>query len=145
MATKGKKIKTSMEQIKFKFNDGGRSLYFKAAGVGDCAVRATAIASGRDYKEIYDLFRKACKGSPRDGVDKKVIYKVMEQLGATWTPTMEIGNGCKVHLRPDELPQGRIVCNCSRHLVAVIDGVINDTYDSSRGGRRCVYGYWKFN
>jgi len=27
--------------------------------------------------------------------------------------------------------------------VAVIDGVINDTYDCSREGTRCVYGYWE--
>jgi hypothetical protein len=31
----------------------------------------------------------------------------------------------------------------SRHAVAVIDGVIHDTYDCSRGGKRCVYGYWR--
>jgi len=24
----------------------------------------------------------------------------------------------------------------------VLDGVIHDTHDPSRGGRRCVYGYW---
>jgi hypothetical protein len=24
----------------------------------------------------------------------------------------------------------------------VIDGVIHDTFDPSRGGTRCVYGYW---
>ena len=29
-------------------------------------------------------------------------------------------------------------------ITAVIDGVINDTYDPSRGGKRCVYGYWVF-
>jgi hypothetical protein len=25
----------------------------------------------------------------------------------------------------------------------VIDGVIHDTHDCSRGGTRCVYGYWR--
>ena len=25
----------------------------------------------------------------------------------------------------------------------MIDGVIHDTYDPTRGGTRCVYGYWK--
>jgi hypothetical protein len=56
---------------------------------------------------------------------------------------MQIGSGCKVHLRADELPNGRLVVHTSRHSTAVIDGVIHDTYDPSRGGNRCVYGYWK--
>jgi len=30
----------------------------------------------------------------------------------------------------------------SRHLTTVIDGVIYDTYDPSREGTRCVYGYY---
>ena len=56
---------------------------------------------------------------------------------------MKIGSGCKVHLSDDELPPGRLVVMLSRHAAAVIDGVLHDTHDSSRGGSRCVYGYWK--
>ena len=55
---------------------------------------------------------------------------------------MGIGTGCTVHLNPNELPKGRIICRVTRHYVAVINGVINDTYDCSRDGTRCVYGYW---
>lgn len=129
----------------FEYNDGGRSKYFSAKKVGDCAVRSTAIASQRDYKEVYNLYKKISGKTPRDGVSKTAIRKVMEILGAKWVPCMTIGSGCKVHLKAEELPMGRIVCNCSGHLVAVIDGVINDTYDCSREGTRCVYGYWIFN
>ena len=67
----------------------------------------------------------------------------MKELGFEWTATMQIGSGCKVHLKSDELPKGRLVCVVSRHYVSVIDGVINDTHDCSREGTRCVYGYWK--
>jgi len=66
----------------------------------------------------------------------------MESLGWQWTSTMQIGSGCTVHLRPDELPQGRLVVSLSRHVVAVIDGVAYDTHDPTRGGLRCVYGYF---
>ena len=55
---------------------------------------------------------------------------------------MFVGSGCKVHLKANELPKGRILCVVSNHYVAVIDGVINDTYDPSREGTRCVYGYF---
>lgn len=128
----------------FIYNDGGRSRYFKAKSVGDCCVRAGAIAAGRDYKEVYDLARRLSGESPRNGMSKKDSKRLMEALGGKWHTTMAIGSGCKVHLKADELPVGRLVCNCSGHLVAVIDGVINDTFDSSRGGTRCVYGYWVF-
>jgi len=55
---------------------------------------------------------------------------------------MSIGSGCKVHLDGNELPEGRLVASLSKHVAAVIDGVINDTYDCSREGTRCVYGYY---
>lgn len=30
----------------------------------------------------------------------------------------------------------------SKHLTCVKDRVLYDTYDCSRDGTRCVYGYW---
>ena len=65
------------------------------------------------------------------------------ELGFEFVATMTIGSGCKVHLKAEELPKGTIICRVSNHYVTVIDGVINDTYDCSRNGTRCVYGYWK--
>jgi hypothetical protein len=35
-----------------------------------------------------------------------------------------------------------IIVVLSGHLTAVIDGVIYDTHGPSRGGTRCVYGYY---
>lgn len=135
-----------MELLQFNKNDGGRSLYFKADGVGDCVTRAVAIASGKDYKEVYDLIFRLTKKTPRNGVTKAGVKKVMAALGAKWVPLMEIGSGCKNHLRAGEIPmQGNIVCNLSGHVTAVVNGVINDTFDPSRGGMRCVYGYWVFS
>jgi hypothetical protein len=55
---------------------------------------------------------------------------------------MRVGSGCRVHLRADELPPGRLIVRVSKHVAAVIDGVIHDTFDCSRGGTRCVYGYF---
>ena len=133
--------------MSFQYDDGGRSRYFKGEA-GDCVIRSLAICTGRDYKTIYDELFELTGKSPRDGVSikKPEIKKwYFPKLGLEWTPTMKIGQGCKVHLRADELPPGRLICNCSKHLVAVIDGVIHDTYDCSRDGTRCVYGYWQLN
>lgn len=78
----------------------------------------------------------------------------MKSLGFEWVPTMFIGQGCKVHLTDGELPAGRLVVIVSKHLTAVIDGVIHDTYSPERNihwthgdgtntiQRRCVYGYY---
>ena len=137
----------------WEYNDGGRKEAGYKGRVGDCAVRAIAIASQKPYKEIYDLVNKFAKkerigkrkrgiSSARDGVYNTTFKKVMLHLGFKWQPTMQIGSGCTVHLKADELPKGRIVCNVSRHYVAVVDGIIQDTYDPSRNGTRCVYGYF---
>lgn len=130
--------------MKFIYNDGGRSQYYKADKVGDCVCRAIAIAAQKDYKEVYKTIKEVTKENPRNGLSKRATKKICEYYGGVWVATMKIGSGCKVHLSEDELPKGRLVCNLSGHVTCVIDGVINDTYDCSRDGKRCVYGYWKF-
>jgi hypothetical protein len=137
------------------YNDGGRAAAGFKGDTGDCVTRAIAIATQLPYQEIYDLVneeaqrerpgskrRKGKRSSARTGVFKDTKRRVLERLGWTWTPTMQIGQGCTVHLRADELPAGRLVVGVSRHSVAVIDGIIHDTHDPSRDGTRCVYGYW---
>jgi len=146
--------------MEFIFNDGGRADTGYKGSAGDCAVRAIAIATGIPYGEVYDTLKKAngefaktkrCRvarklkkkgSSPRDGNYKKVYRQYLESLGWKWVPTMFIGQGTKVHLKKDELPDGKLIVNVSKHLTAVIDGVIHDTYDCSRDETRCVYGYY---
>lgn len=133
------------------YNDGGRREAGYQGSAGDCFCRALAIAAEMPYQQAYDLINKHCsrerrrkgRSDARSGVHKRPIQWVMQSLGWSWTPTMFIGQGCKVHLRDGELPGGRLVVSVSRHMVAVIDGVIHDTHDCSRHGTRCVYGYWQ--
>lgn len=125
------------------YDDGGRSQYFKA-NAGDCVTRAVAIATGKDYKEVYNTIRRLIGYSPRNGVYKKDTKKVMEYFGGKWKACMGKGTGCQVHLTDSELPYGTIICNLSRHVVCVIDGVIHDNHNPSRNDGRCVYGYWVF-
>ena len=117
------------------------------------AVRERLIATGKPYQEVYDALnalatrertgkRKKTISNARTGVHKATYHRYLISLGWKWTPTMAIGQGCKVHLKADELPSGRLIVALSRHLSVVIDGVIHDTHDPSRGGTRCVYGYF---
>lgn len=138
----------------FVIDDGGRAAAGFKGEAGDCGARAIAIAVGLPYRDAYALVnrisvneraskRRRGKSSARTGVHNVTMRQIMAELGWAWVPTMTIGSGCKTHLRADELPSGRILCNVSKHYVAVIDGVIHDTYDPSRSGTRCVYGYWQ--
>ena len=142
-----------MSSNHFKYNNGGRSDAGFKGTTGDCVVRAITIATGFTYSEIYstmNLFvkderltkRKRNKSASRTGVHKDQIKKFLNALNWTWIPTMFIGQGCKIHLKADELPSGILIVSLSKHVTCVIDGVINDTYDCSRNGTRCVYGYW---
>ena len=146
--------------IDFIYNDGGRAEAGFKGKTGDCVARAVAIASGLPYKEVYDRLAegnanqrvtKRTRGLKKNGVKtashginvtRKWFKDYMKELGFEWVPTMQIGSGCRVHLDEDELPKGRLVCSVSRHSTAVIDGVLNDTYDCSRMGTRCGYGYY---
>ena len=44
--------------MEWKYNDGGRSKYFSAKRVNDCVVRSIAIATNKDYKEVYQTIKK---------------------------------------------------------------------------------------
>ena len=153
--------------MEFKYNDGGRSEYFKAKDVGDCVTRAIAIAMRKDYKEVYDELNRRSKadrskrhgkGSSRDGVYKSVWKKYLKDAGWIYVTTCGFGSRAKkLRFVDGALPaKGRLIVQLSGHLTALIDGVVNDTYDCSRqqyvdwatgdvvtNDERCVYGYWK--
>jgi len=162
------------ERMKVVRDDGGRASYgYKGTAPGDCVCRSIAIVTGRPYVEIYARLNQGSsdeRGSrgatARSGIrtTRKWFKDLMKELGFEWVPCMGIGTGAKVHLWGGELPMGRLVVKVSRHLTAVIDGVIHDTFDPQRDvhimdfnganssddprvthrvARRCVYGYWK--
>ena len=148
-----------MNTLHFIERDGGRAAAGFKGTAGDCVCRAIANATGLPYREIYERLaegnatqrnskRKGKRGarSARDGIftSREWFKRYMRELGFVWVPTMQIGSGCKVHLRAGELPEDkRLVVSLSRHYSAVVNGVILDTYDPSREGMRCVYGYWQ--
>jgi len=123
-------------------DDGGRSNAGYKGDTGDCVVRAIAIATEIDYKTVYDELFELSGKTPRNGVKRKVYEKYLLSKGFKWVSCMQIGSGCRVHLSGRELPAGRLVCRLSKHLTAMVDGVIHDTFDPSRSGQRCVYGYF---
>ena len=151
---------SSAHALDFCLNDGGREAAGFKGGAGDCVVRAIAIATQLPYMQVYEDLRMAntvyadqrndklarrlnAKGSsPRNGNHRNVFHDYILGHGFDWVPTMKVGGGCQIHLRATELPSGTLIVKVSKHLSAVIDGVIQDTHNPSRGGSRCVYGYY---
>ena len=135
------------------FDDGGRSSTKFTGETTDCVVRAIAIATGTPYAEVYQDLNMLAQGerprkgskrsSSRTGVYRRTYERYLLTRGWKWTPTMGIGTGCRVHLRSNELPAGRLVVSLSKHVCVVIDGVAHDTHDPTRDGTRCVYGYYQ--
>jgi len=150
----------SIQTFPLQLNDGGREKAGFRGGAGDCVVRSIAIAAKLPYMQVYEDLRSANQNyaelkndrlarrlnnkgsSPRNGNHRNVFHDYILGLGFEWVPTMQVGAGCRVHLRPSELPTGTLIVKVSKHLTAIVDGVIQDTHDPSRGGSRCVYGYY---
>jgi hypothetical protein len=142
----------------FVYNDGGRSRYFKAKSVGDCVTRAIAIATRTDYKEVYDSINKLAKAervgskkrhisSSRNGVYKITERKYLESKGWSYKPLMKIGASEHYYLTESDLEtlgleDGRYILQIRRHLTAVVDGVINDTFNPSEYYDPMLYGYY---
>jgi hypothetical protein len=150
----------SSQTFTLQKNDGGRAAAGFKGGAGDCVVRSIAIAANLPYMKVYEDLRQANAryaeerdnklsrllnqrgSSPRNGNHRNVFHDYILAQGFEWVPTMKVGAGCQVHLRPDELPKGTLIVKVSKHLTTVIEGVIHDTHDPSRAGARCVYGYY---
>lgn len=140
--------------MEFAYNDGGRAAAGYKGDTGDCVVRAIAIATEQPYQTVYDAInalaqqerltkRHRHRSNARSGVSRQTYEKYLLGIGWMWCATMRIGAGCTVHLKADELPSGKLIVRISKHVCAVIDGVIQDTYDPSRDEMRCVYGYFR--
>jgi hypothetical protein len=152
---------TKFGRCRWVRDDGGRR---RAGGYhrtpGGCVPRAIAIATGKPYREVHDALTaatlhyvkthrnrvagwiKRSRGGrsfdPASGSYVEIFGPYLASIGWRFTSTKDQ----EVRLRADELPSGRLIVRIHGHLVAVIDGVIHDTYDSGRAGRRPVIGYF---
>lgn len=145
---------------KWVVDDGGR----EAEGLppvledsrGDCVVRAIAIATGLGYRNVKDLVNGIGRASPAwydspyrrgtqlhreadDGVSIEVCRRVLENE-LRWTRHYPDWPSRRFVLR--RFPMGRVVVSCRRHLAAVVDGRLHDTWDSTKGQRALILSYW---
>lgn len=160
-APQGLKIENNKNMEDFKLNDGGRTQAGYKGAASDCFTRSAAIVTGLPYRQVYDEVnrlgkqehvtkRKAKRSNARTGVYRVTEEHFMAAQGFVRVPCMAIGKGTTVTLEPSQLPNtGPIMVSVSRHYTAIVDGVLQDTYDPRRyngtdSGRctRTVYAYW---
>ncbi|MEZ8989230.1 hypothetical protein AB6E89_08310 [Vibrio breoganii] len=144
------------EPLPFRYNDGGRKDAGFKGKARDCVARSIAIASGLSYSEVYKALaignakQRASSRTPKrtrsanNGVNtqRKWFKQFMINMGFEWVPTQGIGSTTRTYLSKGELPKGNIIVAVRKHYAAVINGVLNDTADFSKGRRVCVVGYW---
>jgi hypothetical protein len=164
LQTENAELRRQLEAFKspvrceFVEDDGGRAAAGYGEAKGDCVARAITIATGKPYAEVFEALKAAHSrhvkrlrpGSDaagfeerrrtepiHNGCERKVYAPYLRSLGWQYTRIRE-----RLCLRAGALPPGRLIVLVYGHAVAVIDGVIHDTYDSGGTGKRPMEGYW---
>lgn len=116
--------------IKFQLNDGGRKDAGYKGTAGDCVVRAFAIHTDSEYKEVYRIFADAMKKatgkkSARNGILKKVYTKVFAEYGLTKyaQPTVKMTFSTAAKVYPN------CIVSTTKHLTVIKGGVLHDISD----------------
>jgi hypothetical protein len=116
------------------YDDGGRFAAGYQYHVDDCVCRALSIITECPYREVQRALKTLDAVNPRG---RGGYPKYLTSRGFAWFPCQDV-----VLLSAEELPSGRIVVQLEEHLVAVINGVLYDTYDCSGEGTVRIEGYW---
>ena len=126
-------------QNNYEYNDGGRSKYFrmkyKSDNIGDCVVRALAIATGDDYqlvrRELWDTSFQL-----GDMPSSKPIYEAfLEKRGFIKEKKIKGFNLGNYPKSQKEI----YVAVLANHLVCVEQGVVKDIWDCRK---KYPYAIW---
>jgi len=127
--------------LRFEYNDGGRSsapgFEKRKKHAGDCVTRAIAITTGKPYAEVWEELYKRGKAvgnltqhpkwTPDSGASRAIYEPWLKEMG--WTEEKLSGNGgkfCSAYV-PEK---GTVIAMTPRHLAAVVNGVVLDTFAS---------------
>lgn len=128
----------------FRKFDAGKGLRPTSAPKGDCQVRALTTASGMSYGNAYSLLyaiqaeMHACHftlvEALRANDPRLKVKRSIPCAAVKGQPRMTGAEFCRKY------PKGSFILQVAKHVVAVEDGVLIDSWDSSR---KCVYGAWE--
>lgn len=117
----------------FKFNDGGRAASNNTGGINDCVTRAISIATGCGYATAKEYLRPIMT---HEGVNvfSDEFANIAKTAGLIYVAARNRA------FTVSNLPRvGVFIAHTSKHVTTVIDGVIQDTFDTSA---EIIQGYW---
>lgn len=132
-------------EAKWIWHDGGRAGAGFVGSTGDCVVRSIAIATGKEYREVYDAIYAVAGESPRNGAQLLHYEKFLTDLGFE---SVTCAYPTRLSFMPDlpGIAVLRFAANeLSRkrgHLATVVDGTIYDTWDPQLDENYVVDRYW---
>lgn len=121
-------------------SDGGRGASRRPKQSNDCTVRALAIARNMAYDDAYDLLAEAGRKCARGfhlqhWLNDQPFARKMAFQAVKGQRRMNPAAFCA------RFTKGRYICRASKHVFAVIDGVL---YDTARNRPdRCIYTAWE--
>ncbi len=133
--------------IDYRYDDGGRAAAGYRGDTGDCVVRAIAICAREDYRAVYRTMaehmkrngyaasgnayatRESNRNTPRRRgqlTARRVQRRVLEAYGfrRVRLPAGERPTFTEAHHR-----FGDCVVGTARHMAAIVDGALQDTFD----------------
>ena len=126
------------------YNDGGRVRAGFPSSSGDCVVRALSILTGAEYEsvrttlQIYIARERGSRSDVENGVYPKTYKKFLKTVDVL---------GWRNVTKWEQVPtEGKLMVVLGAHVVAVIDGVIHDTFDPV-DAEHCgkIFGYYRLN
>lgn len=109
---------------------------------GDCVIRALTKVTGKEWVQVFDELvpiasEKQCMPNGKACYSEHLIrngftYHGISNKKGSKRPTVD--RFAKDH------KDGKYILRAAHHLVAVVNGIYYDTWDS---GDCCLYGYWE--
>lgn len=112
--------------------------------VGDCQIRALCKTLNKDWLTVFDMTIPICRELQTYtffDCDLNKTKEAMSKLGFEYTGISNKKGSKRPTVKQftKEHTSGRYVLSVAHHVVAVVDGIYYDTWDS---GDCCLYGYY---
>lgn len=126
--------------IDYQYNDGGRAAAGYRGDDGDCTIRALTIHMGATadaYKTIRAAMLAECKhqgiargigtGRGQGRKQKRAIDALYARYGFA---KVKLGRGARPTWTEAYAQYGDCIVSTARHVAAIMDGAVHDTWDS---------------
>lgn len=110
---------------------------------GDCVIRALTKVTGKIWLEVFDELIPYARKMQCMPNGKPCYQEYLKEHGFEYTGISN-KKGTKrptVDRFAKDHKNGTYLLRVAHHVVAVVDGIYYDTWDS---GMCCMYGYWQF-